>query len=113
LGGRFPKPPPAAMQNVISYFMRPYIFLILFVFSISAFGQTSVDQIMAKATCDCVAIILNPSNNDNKAFNKCYINSVGKDTILIKKECKLIYGDTTSETFYRFGNDFLNVILSI
>jgi tetratricopeptide (TPR) repeat protein len=94
------------MQNVISYFMRAFIFLNLFFLSVSVLGQTSVDQIMAKATCDCITIMLNPNDKDNEAFNKCFCNSIGKDTALLKKECKLIYGDTTSESLYKFGNDF-------
>jgi tetratricopeptide (TPR) repeat protein len=86
--------------------MRPFVLLTSFIFSTSAWGQTSVDRIMEKATCDCITKILDTEKKDENAFNTCFIKSIGKDTILIKKECQKLYGDTTAATSYKFGNDF-------
>ncbi len=61
---------------------------------------------MEKATCDCITKILDTEKKDDNAFNTCFIKSIGKDTVLIKRECQKIYGDTTAETSYKFGNDF-------
>lgn len=86
--------------------MRPFVLLTSFLCSTSAWGQTTVDRIMEKATCDCITKILDTEKKDENAFNTCFIKSIGKDTILIKKECQKIYGDTTAATSYKFGNDF-------
>ena len=61
---------------------------------------------MEKATCDCITKILDTEKKNDNAFNTCFIKSIGKDTVLIKRECQKIYGDTTAATSYKFGNDF-------
>ena len=86
--------------------MRPFVLLTSFLFSTSVWGQSAVDRIMEKATCDCITKILDTEKKDDNAFNTCFIKSVGKDTVLIKRECQKIYGDTTAATSYKFGNDF-------
>lgn len=86
--------------------MRPFVLLTSFLFSTSAWGQSAVDKIMEKATCDCITQILDTEKKDDNAFNTCFIKSIGTDTLLLKKECQIIYGDTTSTIFYKFGNDF-------
>jgi tetratricopeptide (TPR) repeat protein len=61
---------------------------------------------MQKASCDCISKILDTQTQDANTFNTCFLKSVGKDTLLIKNECKKLYGDTTAEASYKFGNDF-------
>jgi tetratricopeptide (TPR) repeat protein len=97
-----------ANTRVISYFMRPFVLLISFIFSTSVWGQSEVDRIMEKATCDCIAKLLYTEKKDDNAFTNCFIKSTGKDTILLKIECQKIYGDTTASAFYKFGTDFFN-----
>ena len=86
--------------------MRLSILLTSFLFATAVWGQTSVDRIMEKATCDCITHLLDTEKNEENAFNKCFIKSVGRDTILIKNECQKLYGDTSAATSYKFGNDF-------
>lgn len=61
---------------------------------------------MVKATCDCISKILDTSAQNGSTFSACCVRSFGKDTVLIKNECKRIYGDTTAEAFSKFGSDF-------
>lgn len=55
--------------------------------------------------CDCFSNLLSQTAPKN-TFNDCFLNSVGKDTILLKKECQKIYGDSTGESFYKMGTEF-------
>lgn len=86
--------------------MRPFLLLLTILYSTSIWGQAQVDRIMEKATCDCINKILDTQAQDAITFNTCFLKSIGKDTLLIKNECKKLYGDTTSEAYYKFGNDF-------
>lgn len=86
--------------------MRSIVLLSAFLFSLFAQAQNEVDRIMLKATCDCISKILDTSTQNGKAFSECCVKSFGKDTALIKNECRRIYGDTTARAFYKFGNDF-------
>jgi len=88
--------------------MKRFIFLYIFFSPISIFGQSPVDKIMSKATCDCISSLLNPAGQDKKAFNECFLNAVGINKGLLTKECLALYGDTTNEAFYKFGDDFFN-----
>jgi len=70
-------------------------------------GQSTIDNIVSKATCSCIANFLNPET-DTTSFYKCFIANIGKDTILIKRECIKIYGDSTNKSFHRLASDFFD-----
>jgi len=86
--------------------MRSIVFLFTVLFSIYARAQNQVDKIMEKATCDCISKLLETQTQNENSFNACCLKSIGRDTVLIKNECKRLHGDTTAETFYKFGSDF-------
>jgi tetratricopeptide (TPR) repeat protein len=88
--------------------MRSIVLLFAFLFSTFARAQNKVDTIMQKAACDCFSKIFENSTQNGNSFSACFLKSIGKDTVLIKNECKRLYGDTTAESFYKFGTDYFN-----
>lgn len=85
--------------------MRFIIFLSCSLSVISAKGQSITDQIMSKATCSCITNVVKPQS-DSTSLYECFMRNIGNDTVLIKKECLRIYGDTSGRSFYKLGNDF-------
>ena len=86
-------------------FIKTTVFLITSILSSYAWGQSEVDKIMQRATCNCISKLFATSQT-KPTFSECCLKSIGKDTVLIKSECKRLYGDTTAEAFYKFGGDF-------
>jgi tetratricopeptide (TPR) repeat protein len=86
--------------------MKSLLFILTVLSSLSARSQTDVDKIMERATCDCISKLLETQEKSGDSFNACYLKSLGKDTVLIKNECKRLYGDTSAEASYKFGKEF-------
>jgi hypothetical protein len=86
--------------------MRSFLILLASCYSLSAHSQSEIDRAMERATCNCISKLFDTQSDSRKSFNTCFLNSLGKDTVLMKNECKRLYGDTTEESSYKFGREF-------
>lgn len=82
--------------------------LLLFLFSSSVLlGQSAFEIKYSKDVCNCLDSINNTEKLSQLNFENCFLKGIMDDSISLLQECFKIYGDTSYESGYKFGQDLI------
>jgi tetratricopeptide (TPR) repeat protein len=87
--------------------MRTFTIIVLFLIPAPLFAQSAVDEIYSKHVCNCLDNFKSTRELTEVDFTDCFEKTMQADSALVLQEIKKIYGDTSYESGYKFGNDLV------
>lgn len=91
--------------------MKFITLLICLSLSIPCFAQTELEIKYAKDACDCMNNLKVNNNFTQENFANCFETALQLNEDLVQEEILRIYGDTSYESGYQFGNELTRKIM--